>query len=306
VGFRRSAHGARSRSLLFDADETEHGFTLRAKPSLPKGSPPPAPPFDAEELLAQSGDALILYEGRDWHAARIARDLLRHRNQQFAITQYPGSSPDDHSAIIISRRNPPTGWQRTLRGYWVREWKGPPQLWVRNSDHVFRDTDPLMTDMLSLLTPQRETPLPYPDANYDLASRFGELPSGEAEASPPNVGFDRLPVHSLNLSGGEVTLEVADAKMTAKAAADRHLRLLKLRVSRSGGGTRGTALEVVLPPGWLVVYARDMTGKWERVEDPVRQYRLSDGRISLICEFPPGDAPVYRTFDLARLPVKSV
>ncbi len=65
-------------------------------------------------------------------------------------------------------------------------------------------------------------------------------------------------------------------------------------------------LTVTLPDGWWLVYARDMTGKWDRVRDPVRQIRLPDGRIRLTYRFRPGDAPSYLTFELARLEVRSL
>jgi hypothetical protein len=291
---------------LFDARESGDGVEFQPRTDLPVPAPAPEPPFDAEELLADAGAALILHDGSEQHAARIARELLRHRNEQFAVSQHRGAPPDDHSAIIISRRYAPTGWRRTLRGYWVRDWEGPPHLWIRNTDHAYADTDPLLTDLLSLLTPQRATPLPFPDANYDLVSRFGEPPSGEALVSllprPPASGESA----ALDLSGGDALVETDGCRAKARTAVDRERRLLKLTVSAEAAGPDPAMISVRLPAGWWVVYARDMTGRWDRVQTPVSELRLPTGGIELLYTFPPSETPVHLTFDLARLSVKSL
>jgi hypothetical protein len=288
---------------LFDVQHTEAGVGFHRKTGRPEASPAPAPPFDAEQLLARSGAALVLHERSEQHAARIARELLRHRGRQFAITDHRGSPPDDVSAIIVSRRNPPSDWRRTPRGYWVRWWEGPPQLWVRNKGHVYLDTDPLLTDLLSLLTPQRERPLPFPDANYDLASRLAEPPSGQAELSAASLS--RRAAGQLDLAGDKVALEVGGAELTVSAREEEGGRLLELTVGAVGMRPNPVELSITLPAGWWLVCARDMTGRWDRVRDRVSEIRLPDGRIRLVYSFASGDAPAYRTFSLARLGSKS-
>ena len=286
---------------LFDVQHGEGGPEFIPKASSPTATAAPVPPFDAKALLVRSGKALFLHDRSPQHAARLARELLRQRDQQFAIAAYPGHPPTDSSAVIISRANPPRGWRSTPRGYWVREWQGPPQLWVRSKGHVYLDTDPLLTDLLSLLVPRRQKPLPFPDANLDLAARFGEVPSGEAELSA--VSLFRRAQGRLNLAGDQVSLEAGRAELKAKAVPDNEHRLLKFTVTAAAPRPDPAALTVTFPPGWWVVCARDMTGKWDRVEDPVRRVRLPDGRSRLIYSFRAGDDPLYLTFDLARLKV---
>ncbi len=64
-------------------------------------------------------------------------------------------------------------------------------------------------------------------------------------------------------------------------------------------------LTVTLPPGWWLIHARDMTGRWDRVRDPVSQFHLADGRSRLVYSFRAGEAPIHLTFQLARLKVAS-
>jgi len=49
-----------------------------------------------------------------------------------------------------------------------------------------------------------------------------------------------------------------------------------------------------------------MSGKWDRVNDPIREYRLADGRLRLTFSFRPGDEAVYLSVRLARLAVKTL
>jgi hypothetical protein len=276
--------------------------SIRCVPSGPPIAPPqpPTPPFDAGRLLAEAAPALILHDRSSQHAARIARELLRHRNRVFAVGAYRGEPPSE-SAIIVSPSYPPGGWRETPRGYWVRRWEGPPQLWVRNRGHAWLDTDGLMVDLLSLLEPEREAPLPFPDANFDLAARLGQTPEGEAKLAA--VSLSRRAEGRLRLEGGESTLAVGDIAVSAKAAFDPSKRLLKLSVSAPAPRPNPVELAVTLPAGWWVVYARDMTGRWDRVRDPVAQLRLADGRVRLVYSFHAGHEPVHLSFDLARLPV---
>jgi len=286
---------------LFDVQVTDGGREFHPKADLPESPPSPAPPFDGEALLSECGPALILHDRAPQHAARLARELLRHRNTEFAVSPYPGRPPDERSAIIISRANPPSDWRRAIRGYWLREWGGPPQLWVRNRDHVFLDTDPLLTDLLSVIAPLREKPLPFPDANLDLAARFGEPASGEAAVSAVSLG--RRAAGRLGLGKGRLALKVGQTELSATTRRDDERGTLRLNVSASAPRSDPAELTITVPPGWWVVYARDMTGKWDRVNDPVEQVRLADGRLRLVYSFRAGDRPVHLTFDLARLRV---
>jgi len=288
----------------FDVRSSEAGLEFIAKPMSAASPPPPAPAFDAEALLSQSGPALVRHRRSPEHAARLARELLRHRNHQYAIADYPGQTPANSSAIIISPANAPAGWHRTIRGYWTRTWDGPPQIWVRDKGHVYLDTDPLLTDLLSWLVPQRENPLPFPDANFGLVARFGESPSGRAELLARS-GF-RTARGRLELAGGRVTLSPGKAELTSTAAYDSERRLLNLSVSAAAPRPDEAELTITLPSGWWVVYARHMTGPWDRVRDPVHQLRLSDGRSQLVYSFRPGDRPIHLTFQLARLAVKTL
>ena len=60
---------------------------------------------------------------------------------------------------------------------------------------------------------------------------------------------------------------------------------------------------VTLPAGWWLLNARDMTGRWDRVRDPVGEIRLPDGRKQLVYSFAEGEEMVYLTFELTRLEV---
>ena len=284
---------------LFEIERSDGGWSFIPRRTAHAPSAQPASPFPAGKLLSRSGPALLLQSRSPGHAARIARELLRHRNRRFAIADYPGQPPQQASAIIISPSQPPDGWTRTSRGYWIRQWAGPPQLWVRNNGHVYHDTDPLLTDLLSLLPPVRQTPLPFPDANYDLAARFGEPPAGEAELTA--VSLFRRDAGRLDLSGGEHIIKLGAVTLTAKAAPDPARRLLKLTVSAAAPRPTPSELSVTLPAGWWLLYARDMTGRWDRVRDPVGQYELPDGRLRLVYSLRPGDQRLDFTFDLARL-----
>jgi len=332
---------------LFETRHSDDGLTFVPKARIPTRTDGPAPSFDAEKLLRRSGPALLLHSDSPEHAARVARDLLRQRGQPVAIADFTGQPPADTSAIIISRAPPPAGWRALPRGYWVRDWSGPPQLWVRNKGHVYLDTDPLLTDALLYLAPQRAEPLPFPDADFALAARFGWLPSdqpapaaadrspdghttteGAAEPAGAPAGraenragrADRAADSSayrfaevsavsrfrraggrLDLAGGKTTLKAAAAELTVKADPDPQRRLLHLAVTAAPSRPDPADLTVTLPPGWWLLNARDMTGKWDRLRDPVGEIRLPDGQIRLVYSFSPGDEAIYLTFDLARL-----
>jgi hypothetical protein len=77
-------------------------------------------------------------------------------------------------------------------------------------------------------------------------------------------------------------------------------------VGAPGGRAAESELAMTLPAGWWVVVARDMSGKWDRVNDPIREYRLADGRTRLTFSFRPGDEAVYLSVRLARLAVKTL
>ncbi len=257
-----------------------------------------------DELLSRAGRALILHRDSAEHAAHIARELTRQCNRPIGIARYDGKPPTDESAVILSRGPPPGGWRSWAGGYWTREWDGPPQLWVRNTGRVFADTENVLTDLLLRLTPQRERPAPYPDANYELAARFAGLTSGEADVSA--FSPRRRASGRLKLPEGEVTLSAGDSELTVRAGPDRqHAGILDLEVSAAGPRSRAAELTVTLPPGWWLVYARDMTGRWDRVRDPVGEAGLPDGRTRLSYHFSAGEDPIYLSFDLARLEVPS-
>ncbi len=251
----------------------------------------------AEALLASAGPALILHDHSPDHAARVARALLRQRNKQYAIGAYAGEPPSDHSALIISPNLPPAGWTAAA-GYWVRSWEGPPQLWVRNGGDVYLDTDPLLFDLLSYLPPQRDKPLPFPDANFDLVARYGEAPSGEAEVTA--ISTSQSASGHLNLAGDRLSLKPADTAFDVRVESAPG-NLLKLTVIAPAARAEAAEITVTLPEGWWLVFARDMTGKWDHVNDPVAEYRLPGGEIKLTYHFRPSADSLSLTFDLARL-----
>ncbi len=286
---------------LFEVDAADGNLKFVPKTgAVAAGASAVVRPFEAERLITQAGPALILHENSPNHAARIARELTRQCNRQFAIAKYAGQPPKDKSAIIVARKAAPTGW-RQLGGYWLREWEGPPQLWVMNVGHVFRDTDRLVNDLLSYLPPKRERPLPFPDANYELVGRFGEQPAGEAELTA--VSLFHRDAGRLDLAGGEHVIKLGAVTLVATAVPDAERRLVKLTVSALAPRPTSSELSVTLPAGWWLIYARDMTGKWDRVRDPVGQYELSDGRLRLTYSFRPGEERLDLTFELARLAV---
>ncbi len=267
--------------------------------SLP---PEETPGYDPQELVSGTSELILLQENSPEHAARVARELLRQCNQEFAVAPYPGTPPPDRPAIIFSPADPPVGWIPTAGGYFTHAWGGPPQLWVKNLGHVYRDTDPLVSDLCSYLPPQRERPLPFPDANYELVAREGETPAGEATVegywSGPYV------TRKLDLSGGVAELSLGQTKVSISATEDQQNKnILRLGVS----ATRPDPVEisVTLPAGWWLVYARDMKGGWDRVADPVSEERLPDGRIRVNYSLHTSDDPFDATFDLARLKVRT-
>jgi hypothetical protein len=286
---------------LFESRQADDGFTFVPKARARTSTDAPAPPFDAEKLLRRSGPALILHSNSPEHAARVARDLARQRGESFAVADFSGQPPAKASAIIISPAQPPAGWRAIPRGYWVRDWSGPPQLWVRNKGHVYADTDPLVADLLLYLSPQRAEPLPFPDANFALAARLGELNGGEAALSA--VSRFRRASGRLDLAGGSETLKVGQAEVNVRAEPDRGRGALKLSVGAGGQRPDSVELSVTLPAGWWLLNARDMSGRWDRVRDPVGEVRLPDGRIRLVYSFAEGEEPVHLTFELTRLEV---
>jgi hypothetical protein len=286
---------------LFESRQADDGLTFVPKARAWTSTDAPAPPFDAEKLLRRSGPALILHSDSPEHAARVARDLARQRGEPFAIADFSGPPPAKASAIIISRAQAPAGWRAIPRGYWVRDWSGPPQLWVRNKGHVFVDTDPLVADLLLYLSPQRAEPLPFPDANYALAARLGELSGGEAELSA--VSRFRRASGRLDLAGGRETLKVGQAEVSVRAEPDPGRGVLKLSVGAGGPRPDPVELSVTVRAGWWLLNARDMSGRWDRVRNPVGEVRLPDGRVRLVYSFAEGEEPVHLTFELTRLKV---
>jgi len=265
--------------------------------------PPGAYPLaavTAEALLAQSGPALILHERSPEHAARIARELLRQCSQQYAISSFLGDPPTDRSAVIISPAPPAEGWRAEWTGYWSRDWEGPPQFWVVNHEDVYRDTEPLLRALLSSLTPQRDQPLPFPDANLDLVTRHGEPPTGRAEVAA--LAGATGAAGRLDLGGSQVRLPLAGGEFEVEARPAEG-NLLKLIVTAPAGRSEPAEIGVTLPPGWWLVFARDMTGKWDRVADPVAEYHLPNGGIRLVYHFRPSKESLTLTFDLAKLRV---
>lgn len=300
--------------VLFEVQQSADG--LRFLPRAPlatapagerRAGQPPGPAearFLGEELLSRAGTALVLHRGSAEHASHIARQLTRQCSMQVGIGTYDGQPPAEESAIIVLRGRPPSGWTES-GGYWVRDWDGPPQLWVRNKGHVFRDTERVLTDLLLRVSPQRERPAPFPDASYELAARFGELASGDVAVSASSRS--RRGIGRLTLPEGEVVLKVGASQLAVRAQPDpRRAGIVALRVSAAASRPDPAELNVTLPPGWWLLYARDMTGRWDRVRDPVGLLGLADGRTQLSYEFSPGEEPIYLSFDLARLEVPSL
>jgi hypothetical protein len=291
---------------LFDADRVNGVVTF-----VPKGSPSPVeieaeppPVFAAEAARKLAGGQprpVILDDSSPEHAARIARELLRQTNTAWTVAQWTGQPPDDRPAIIVSPFTPEVTWRQGDAGYWVRQWDGPPQLWVQSNSGVWLDTEPLLVDLLSYITPQRQTPMSFPDADLDLAARFGEEPSGRAlvAASAGNAvswGF-------LDMSGEQASLKAGQADVEVALRYDGGRRVIELSVSARAPRPNPVELDVTLPPGWWLVRARDMTGRWDRVEDPVREFHLPEGGTRIQYTFRQGTDPVYLTFELARLKV---
>ena len=286
---------------LFDVQRDGQRVEFVLRPQATHKSPPAAREFDAEALLAEAGPALILHRRAPEHAARLARELARHRNALIAVSEYPGAPPATRSAVIVSPGRPPAGWRETEGGYWVRVWNGPPQLWIRSKGDVYRDTDPLLVDLLSYLAPRRERPLPYPDANYELLSRLGEEPAGKAAVSLATGARRRT--GEIDLSGDDVTLSLGREAVRVLAVPDKQKHLLTLRVKSEAPRESPITVTITLPAGWWLVYARDMSAKWDRVFDPAQQIRRPDGGVELTCAIRSGESPVGLSFDLGRLRV---
>jgi len=286
---------------LFDIQRLDRvHFVPRREPTPIIQALTDLPDFNAEELLSAAGPALIFEQQSPEHAARIARELLRHCNRQFAVAPYTDAPPEDQSAIIVSVGDPPGVWLSTPLGYYVRAWGGPPQLWVKNRGNVYADTDPVLTDLLSYLPPQRERPSAFPDANFELASRFGEAPSGVARITALSNGHSSE--RTLDLAGEQADLTLGDTQIKVQTYVEKP-GTMTLAVT----ATRPAAAELslTLPSGWWLLYARDMTGKWDRVADPVREERLPDGRVRLNYSLRASKETFSVGFQLARLGVGS-
>ncbi len=256
---------------------------------------------EAERLVGGEDRPLILQQNSPEHARRIARELTRQRNRAFSVAEFAGEPPVDAPAIIVSPLPPPLGWKQQHHSYWLREWQGPPQVWVMNTGNVYRDTEPLVRDLLNTLPPLREQPMRYPDADLDLAKRFGTSPSGRAELTARCGGT--VSVTSVSLERGEADLAPEGARISVSAQYHPEARLVELAVSAPAGRKRPAQLTVTLPAGWWLVEARAMNGQWDPVENPVRETHLPDGRIRLVYSFSAGDSPAHTTFRLARLAV---
>jgi hypothetical protein len=282
-------------------------FVPRGSPSAVAVEAEPPPLFDAaaaQELANPASRAVILDDASPKHAARIARELLRQTNRLWTIQRWPGRPPDDRPAIIVSRSAPEVTWAQSPAGYWVRQWDGPPQVWVQSNGGVWLDTEPLLVDLLSFITPQRQAPMSFPDADLDLAARFGEEPSGRAlvaasAGSAVSWGF-------LDMSGARTSLNAGQSEVEVALRYDGSRRVTELRVSAQAPRPNPVEADVTLPPGWWLVRARDMTGRWDRVEDPVRQFHLPEGGTRLHYSFRQGADPVYLTFELAKLQVSTL
>jgi len=284
---------------LFTREESSGKVSLAPRPLAEVRRAALAPPFDGERLLKDFGKVLVLHQASPQHAARVALELARQRNSVFRIHAYPGKPPAGNSAIIISRSRPPAGW-RQVADYWVRDWSGPPQLWVQNKGHVYLDTDRVVNDLMSCLAPMREKPAPFPDADFDLTARFGEATGGEAEVTA--LSLFRHAEGRVSLAGGQLELKPGSAQVTCRTRPNQERRLLDFTLTIAPHQTQLEA-EVTFPAGWWLVYARDMEGRWDRVRDPVGEVRLPDGRIRLEYSFRPSDQPLSLTFSLARLAV---
>jgi hypothetical protein len=173
-------------------------------------------------------------------------------------------------------------------------------LWVKNRGNVYADTDPVLTDLLSYLPPQRERPSAFPDANFELASRFGEAPSGVARITALSNGHSSE--RTLDLAGEQADLTLGDTQIKVQTYVEKP-GTMTLAVT----ATRPAAAELslTLPSGWWLLYARDMTGKWDRVADPVREERLPDGRVRLNYSLRASKETFSVGFQLARLGVGS-
>ena len=287
--------------VLFTPQLADHVTFARREAPVPIQLPADdTPKFDAAALMAKAGPALILEQQSPEHAARISRELLRQRNQLVGVARYMGQLPEANSAIIVSPADPQGTWLRMPLGYFLRAWGGPPQLWVKNMGSVHADTDPVLVDLLSFLTPQRETPLPFPDADFDLASRYGEKATGRVEAVLTFAGATSG--QQFDLSGGEAKLQLGDTQVTVSATpSPDHVGTVKLGVT----ATRPEAAELslVLPTGWWLLYARDMSGQWDRAADPVREEHLPDGRLRLTYSLRAGRNPFTVAFELTHLRV---
>jgi hypothetical protein len=258
------------------------------------------PGYDVQDLLANTSGPLILQDQSPEHAARVARELLRQCNRQVGIAPYTGELPPDISAIVISPSDPPDTWLPAPGGYLIRAWSGPPQLWVVNLGNVFRDTDGLVRDLLTSLAPQREKPLPFPDANFDLAARYGEPPSGVADVTVSSGA--RSMDQSLDLAAGRTSARVAAAEVEVQAGVSSHQGALDLTVNAAR--PQGADIVITFPAGWWLIYARDMTGGWDRAVDRVTETDLPDGRLRLHYTLPPNSQSFHVTFTLARLRVE--
>ncbi len=236
---------------------------------------------------------------RGWRANCCGNAIRSSRS-----TPFTGTPPEDRPAIIFSPADPPVGWFATDGGYYPHTWSGPPQLWVKNLGNVYEDTDALVSDLCSYLAPQREKPLPFPDANYDLVAREGEAPAGRGRRGGLlERALRHTEARSFRRRSGPPT--GADRGACSSTPDRDKKNILKLRrhgdTTRAGGGKR----DACRPGWWLVVRPRHAAaaGTGWAIRSPKSACRRPHSSELLA----PGERRTSSavSFDLGRLKVDS-
>jgi len=257
---------------------------------------------------------IILHEHAPNHARRIAVEMLKQK--QFV----PPIAPLDRNllarggygnAILIAKTIPPTGG----RAYAVVHEGRLIRVWVRNTGDAWRDTDPLVEDLLRFSVPQGPRPLPFPDALFDLGRRLGVRPTERlrvqiSASKPMAMACGAQAVQAATSLDTGCTLAEMQARPEgfnspfALVGSTLRGNLSDLTVSAHSPAPASVTVTVTVPVTYWVVSGRGNSG-WDRLADPVREYHDPDGSKRLVFVLHPGPGPA-RTVSLVvtKLPVR--
>lgn len=290
----------------------------RAAPALPSAQEQVGWPAQIARFVGGATPRfVILHDNAPNHARRIGVEILKHK--RFVVPIEPLDrerlgAGQYGNAVIIAKSIPPAGDGR----YPVVRQGSALQVWIEDTGHVWADTDPLVDDLVRFSPPpppRGEHPMPAPNASHDLARRVGAAPS-----DPVRV--------QISSRDGPMLMACGAAMVEDTTSLDRRRSLQEMQAQREdlpkpfvlvASKIPGSVTELVvtaesdrlawvtvtvtLPVTYWVVSSRGNPG-WDRMADPVREYRDPDGSKRLVFQLHPGDGSARRRvmLTLTRLP----